>query len=360
MTMIGGLDVHRAQITYDWVDACTGQARRGQVAPAHRLAVRQWLAGLPCAEGDFALEGCTGWRYVTEELVRAGYVAHVAEPAETADRRGSKRRAKTDKTDAKHLRELLEDDRLPESWIPSGHILDLRQVTRLRKSLSDIRGEWQQRIHAIVFHHGLPQPERGLLHADTRSWLARPGVLPAAGHAVIWAGYAQIDNAVAQLQPLDRWIAAYARAQPGCRALIARHWGVGELTAVMILAETGDARRFPNGDAMVRYTGLDVTVYSSDGKRGPGRLARQGPAALRWALYEAAKCHSRAGAPHLDLYRHAKRRKGGKRATLTVARKLAREIRHTLIDLGDDALAPVDAERLPALPAPDRPAAAAA
>ena len=359
MAMIGGLDVHRAQITYDWVDSCSGEARRGQVEPAHRVAVRKWLAGLPCAGGDFAVEGCTGWRYVVEELERAGYVAHVAEPAETAARRGPKRRAKTDRADAKHQRELLEDGRLPESWIPPGHILDLREVTRLRKTLADIRGEWQQRIHALLFHHGLPRPERGLLHADTRAWLIRPDLLPAAGRALLWAGYAQIDGACAQLVPLDRWIAAYARVQPGCRELIARHWGVGEVTGVTILAELGDARRFRNGDAAVRYTGLDVTVHSSDGKRSAGHLAKQGPEALRWALYEAAKNHSRAGAPHHALYRDVKRRLGGKRATLTVARKLARELRHTLIDLGDAALAPVDADRLPPLPALQAPAAAA-
>ena len=39
---------------------------------------------------------CTGWRYVVEELQRAGITAHLAEPAETAGLRGSKRRAKTD------------------------------------------------------------------------------------------------------------------------------------------------------------------------------------------------------------------------------------------------------------------------
>ncbi len=60
------------------------------------------------------------------------------------------------------------------------------------------------------------------------------------------------------------------------------------------MAELGDARRFRNGDAVVRYTGLDVTVYSSDGKRSPGRLSRQGPEVLRWALFEAAKSSARA------------------------------------------------------------------
>ena len=52
----------------------------------------------------FALEGCTGWRYVVEELAAAGITPHLAEPADTAALRGRKRHAKTDKTDARHLR----------------------------------------------------------------------------------------------------------------------------------------------------------------------------------------------------------------------------------------------------------------
>lgn len=114
------------------------------------------------------------------------------------------------------------------------------------------------------------------------------------------------------------------------------------VTGPTILAELGDARRFRNRQAIVRHTGLDITVYASDSKRSPGRLSRQGPETLRWALYEAAKCHARRGAPHHGLYQQVKERQGGKRAALSVARQLVREIRHTLIALGDDALAPVD------------------
>jgi hypothetical protein len=66
----------------------------------------------------FAVAGCTGWRFVVEELQRAGITALLAEQAETADLRGPKRRAKTDKTDSRHLRTLLADGRLPLSWIP--------------------------------------------------------------------------------------------------------------------------------------------------------------------------------------------------------------------------------------------------
>src|SRR5919206_74741 len=90
------------------------------------------------------------------ELEGAGFLAHLAEPAETSSLRGPKRRAKTDRTDARLLRELLEQGRLPSSWIAPAWILDLRTIVRLRKTLVDQRTAWQQRIHATLFHHGLP------------------------------------------------------------------------------------------------------------------------------------------------------------------------------------------------------------
>ena len=40
MAIIGGLDVHRSQITYDWIDTDSGQRQRGQLAPAHREHLR--------------------------------------------------------------------------------------------------------------------------------------------------------------------------------------------------------------------------------------------------------------------------------------------------------------------------------
>jgi hypothetical protein len=60
-----------------------------------------------------AVEACTGWLFVCDALVAAGAVPHMAEPVETRALRGRKRRAKTDREDARWLRELLCDGRLP-------------------------------------------------------------------------------------------------------------------------------------------------------------------------------------------------------------------------------------------------------
>jgi Transposase IS116/IS110/IS902 family len=114
---------------------------------------------------------------------------------------------------------------------------------------------------------------------------ARP--LPACAREQITVALAMIDALDLQLAPRNKQLRAYARRQPGCRALMA-HYGIGELTAVTILAELGDAGRFSSSREAVRYAGMDITVHQSDQRRAPGDLSRQGPPALRWALFEAA------------------------------------------------------------------------
>jgi len=93
----------------------------------------------------------------------------LAEPAETRMRQERKRRAKTDKLDARLLRELLVEGRLPQSWIAPDHILDLRAKVRLRKTLVSQRTQWLQRIHAVLFHHGVPVQPGRLARLDARS-----------------------------------------------------------------------------------------------------------------------------------------------------------------------------------------------
>jgi hypothetical protein len=99
MSIVGGLDIHRKQLTFDWVDEQNDKWERGRISPADREHLAGWLTRFdPVVTGPvaFAMEGCTGWRYIAEEMAKVGVTAHLAEPAETSALRGPKRRAKTD------------------------------------------------------------------------------------------------------------------------------------------------------------------------------------------------------------------------------------------------------------------------
>src|SRR5215218_9859852 len=107
-------DVHRRQITFDALDIETGEVKRGRI-DASPAAVRLWTERLAAREVHVAVEACTGWLFVCDALVAAGATPHLAEPVETRALRGRNRRAKTDREDARWLRELLADGRLPEA-----------------------------------------------------------------------------------------------------------------------------------------------------------------------------------------------------------------------------------------------------
>jgi transposase len=174
---------------------------------------------------EVALEATTGWRFLAEELDRIGADVHLAEVVQTRGLQGRGKRPKTDWADARHLRELLLIGRLPESWIAPAHLLDLRARVRCRHTLVHQRTECQQRMHAVLYHHGAPH-SRKLLSLENRTRLAALK-LPAAAQEQLTIALEMIDAIDLQLGPFDLSLRAYARRQPGCRTLIDQIYGVG-------------------------------------------------------------------------------------------------------------------------------------
>src|SRR3954465_14309018 len=228
MAILAGFDVHRAQITFDALDTETGEVLRGRLR-SERDAVGEWVGQFAGEHVEVAVEACTGWLFVYEVLAGAGVVVHLAEPAEASALRGKKRHAKTDRADARWLRTLLVEGRLPEAWIPPAHVREWRAKTALRKTLIDDRTSWLQRIHATLFHHGVVDVPDQLLRANGRAFL-RTLALPPAALQRIEVALAIIDEIERQLVPLERELAALARRQVGCQALM-RQYGVGPVTA---------------------------------------------------------------------------------------------------------------------------------
>lgn len=337
MRIVGGLDIHRSQVTFDHVDVDTGERQRGRIIGT-REAFGHWLDQFPeTAFVAFAFEGCTGWRYVAEELIDRGFEAHMAEPAEAAALKGGKKRAKTDGKDAEHLRVMLADGRITESWIPPAFVIDVRIVGRLYQKMLADRRRWLQRIHAQLFQQGVV-PIVGLSTPKGRVQLTDRELSPG-GRVYVDHAEAMIEMLDGRLSEVHTELCRIGRLQPGAQA-IGELFGFGPLLSTLTWSEMGDTRRFSSSRQAVRYAGLDITVHESAGKRRAGRLSKQGSSTLRYALVEAAQHGSKPASPDHQLYRDAQQRVGSSRAALTIARKHAKRVHHILRDLGDDAWQP--------------------
>jgi transposase len=336
--IVAGFDVHRRQITVDALDTATGEVWRGQIesTPA---AVEEWVAGFPGRVVHVAVEACTGWLFVSRALEHRGAIAHLAEPVETSALRGRKRRAKTDRADAKWLRELLFQGRLPEAWLPPEHVRQWRSRARLRNTLVAERTSWTQRIRATLYHHGVAGAPDELRTLAGRRFLADLELSLDARERITIA-LEIIDLLDAQLAELERDLRALARRQAGCQALMTQY-GMGEISSLVTLCELGDVTRLHASRQAVRMAGIDIGVHRSDRHAQLGKLTRQGSAPLRWALFEAAQSASHRTSPDYHDY-HALKDRGlsHTRATLTIARKLARRSYHLLRALGPAALDP--------------------
>jgi transposase len=276
VSIVGGVDIHRNQLTFDYVEQETGRWERGRLAPADRPHLAGWLARFDGVEDvQFAMEGCTGWRYVAEEMRAAGVRPHLAEPAETSTLRGRKRRAKTDRADAKLLRELLATGRLPGCYIPPSAVLEWRALLELYHDLRAQHSGWAQRIHATCFHQGTTAPgQAGVIRGD-RALLAKivADQLSPVGRLQVNTALAVMDILDEHLDRLRKRLLATARHVHGARVLMHEIYGVGGMTSLALCAWLGGAGRFSSSRKAVRFVGLDITVHSSDNKRstsGPG------------------------------------------------------------------------------------------
>ena len=105
--------------------------------------------------------------------------------------------------------------------------------------------------------------------------------------------------------------------------------GVGQFTALVMLAEIGDVSRFGSARKLASWAGLTPTVRGSDRTVRHGHISKQGSAWLRWVLNQAAQTAKRSPEFAASYATIAKRR-GKKIATIAIARKLLTRAWHLM------------------------------
>jgi transposase len=326
--LYAAIDIHKRTFHAAVLNVDSGETSERRFA-ATRGELNDWAMPLRGKVAAVAIEATTGWRWVWRELSARGFDVRLVDPAQAKALRGRIKRAKTDRLDARWLCVLLAKELLPESWLPPAEIQTLRDQTRLRKALAEDRTRWAQRLHALLTHEGWPCQRARLLTVEGRRWVAS---LSSAAGAQVDRLLRLIEAVESELRSLETELRRFARGDRRCVAL-QTIYGVGPILACHLLAELGEAARFRRARQAVRAAGLDPVVDESGETRRRGRLAKHGAPALRWALVEAAQHAPRANSPDRGLYTQAATRVGGKRAVLTVARKIGRRAYHVLREL---------------------------
>lgn len=139
-----------------------------------------------------------------------------------------------------------------------------------------------------------------------------------------------IDAVQVPIERLDAEVHQHARADPRVKVLT-RLPGVGELTALVMLAEIGDISRFGSARKLAAWAGLTPTVRGSDLVVRHGHVSKQGSIWLRWILCEAAQTAKRSP-QFATTYQAISHRRGKKIATTAIARKLLTRAYHLLTD----------------------------
>jgi transposase len=329
-----GADVH---VRNSYLYATDGVGRRlmhGRVANVMD-EMRQFMemvrsdAGLSDGSMRLVLESTTNSRAVRGLLRQAAQsVGFESVQAEVLDARKLRIIAesvcKCDALDARVLSDLARSNlQLPVCYMPDDEEFALREHLRARSDLVRMRTMLKNRIHAILHRRGILTPTGGLFTKDGLAFLeAAP--LDEAGRTIA-------DRYQRLLKELEERIAESTR---DLRSILRRpRWlkpavllqtmpGIGIITALTILAELGDLKRFKSRAAVANYAGLTPIIRDSNTKHYSGGISHRGSAHLRQVLTEAAWAAIRQVPRYQDLFERVSGRRGKSVAIVAVARRM--------------------------------------
>jgi transposase len=230
---------------------------------------------------------------------------------------------KTDKLDAQVLAEFLARDMMPEAYRPSTRQREHRALVRHRQYLKQCSTSLKNKMRRIATDYNADRKDL----SSAEGWKALAGVkLRPSDRFVLDQLHAQWEALEGPLLELKQRLKTFAAEAPAreaeARAKLGTIPGVGPVTIDVVLSELGDVSRFHSTKAVCAYAGLVPAVRQSAGKGKALGITKEGAPLLRWALVEAGWRVIRQSAAWRRMYENVKRRAGGRKAIVAVARRL--------------------------------------
>ena len=229
------------------------------------------------------------------------------------------RKQKTDKRDARHILDLLLENRFPAVWQPDAANQDLRVLLMHRVKQVRMRTRLKNQLDGLAKSEGYLSPRvwsagrRAELEAiPLRGWLDRR-------RQDLLELHEELDKRIA---PLDEALREAANRDTAARLLMT-HPGVGPVVSLAFVLTIGDVSRFGRDKQVGSYLGLIPSEESSGQHRRLGSVSKQGNSLVRWLLVQAAVVAQRYDVSWHRQYVRLSMNKHHGVAKVAIAHKLA-------------------------------------
>ncbi|HTT73828.1 MAG TPA: IS110 family transposase [Thermoplasmata archaeon] len=317
-----GLDVHKSTTTATYLSP-DGKPKRAWTFSTTRGALVALRAEVD-ASVPIVLEASTAGKAVAHLLKEEGWQLHMASPRDVG--LIAKSSVKIDQRDSEILAHLFQAGFLPECYVPPPEIDRMRSVVRERQDLGRKAALVKNQVHALVTRNLLDGEMRGVT-----DWFAVKGLrtltalpLGAEERAVLARSLRQLSYLASQENDLQRELAQLAVEREDVRLLMTIP-GVDYYTAVALVAEIGDIRRFPTKRELASYAGLVPRADNSGDHVSWHRRVKPGDLVLKRFLCNAVMGMqlARQETAVKRFYQKKSKQIGQAKAQVAAARKLS-------------------------------------
>jgi transposase len=315
-----GIDLHKKTIVVCVVNQDRKVMARRTFFCCETDAIREFFAAL----GTFraVVEATASYEWLVELIEPLAEKVVLANPMKL--RVIAESTKKTDKLDAQVLAEFLARDMIPEAHRPTPRQREHRVLVRHRQFLRQSATALKNKMRRVFSNHNADR--KNLFTAAGWQKALKTTKLSAAETFVVDQLHAQWQALELQILKLGKQLKKFADEAPPreaeARAKLDTIPGVGPVTIDVVVSELGDVSRFRSSKAVCAYSGLVPRVRQSAGKGKDLRITKEGSPLLRWALVEASWRVIRQSATWRHVYEAIKKRAGGKKAIVAVARRL--------------------------------------
>ena len=356
--VVCGIDVHKKFLVVALLTAMGEYViERFTNNPPGLLKLKDWLIFHNC---ELVAAESTGVYWYPLFLTLEGYVNIIIANARQIKAIPGR---KTDTIDAQWIATLALNGMIKPSRIFRRSDRELRKLTRVRQKLTQERTDHKNRIHQILESVGIKLSSvltdifgkagqyivKKLLEGTTVDVIIehipvaqirkkKAALLEALNNNLSSIDKLMLEKHLDMIKIIDGKIAeidseimcGFKDRKEDLDILISIP-GIGQTSAVTILAEMGNFNDFPSAEKLAAWTGIVPSVYQSAEKYRTGTITKQGSRQLRWILIEVANSAARTKHSHFHQYFvRMKRKVGYQKAVVALAHEILRVIWHLL------------------------------